>query len=393
MRGANARSGQLRESQIRRMSALCRQAGGINLAQGFPDFESPVEIREAACAAIAADVSQYAVTEGSQHLREAITRHYRARDPRWSIDPDTDVCVTCGGTEALFATMAAVLDPGDEVVILEPFYESYGAVAAMCGAVPRYVPLRDDWTLDLRALTAACGKRTAMIVLNFPHNPSGSLLRPEDAAAVGRLAEEYDAIVLSDEMYDHLVLDGTMTHPALESGTSQRVVTVSGISKTYSLTGWRVGWTIGPRSLITPIKRLHDVVTCGAAAPLQQAAAMALSLGTEYERQLQTEFAVRRTLLCDGLRAAGFTFVTPRGGYFVLADYSALSTLDDEAFTLRLLKETGVAAVPGSYFFAGERGRRLVRFAFCKTTETLQEAVRRLQQLPLRDGIGDQKGQ
>ena len=376
---SSARTSQLRDSEIRRMSALCQTVGGVNLAQGFPDFESPVEIRDAARAAIAADVSQYAPTQGTARLRGAIADHYRRRDARWTMDPDANVCVTCGGTEAIFAAMAATLKPGDEVIVPEPFYESYGPVAVLLGAVPRYVPLRNDWTLDLDALWAAGGPRTAMIVLNFPHNPSGSLLDAAEAKAIGDIAGRWDAVVLSDELYDHLVFDGPMVHPALERGAGQRTVTVGGISKTYSLTGWRIGWTVAPPALTTVIKRIHDVVTCGAAAPLQDAAVTALSLGASYDDRLKADYVARRNLLCNGLEQAGFTFVRPRGGYFVLANYSALdSRSDDKEFAHRLLAEAGVAGVPGSYFFSRSGSTQLLRFAFCKKLDTLQEAVRRL---------------
>lgn len=379
MTAVSARTSQLRDSEIRHMSALCQTVGGVNLAQGFPDFESPVEIRDAARAAIAADVSQYAPTPGTARLRGAIADHYHRRDARWTIDPDAEVCVTCGGTEAIFTAMAATLDPGDEVIVPEPFYESYGPVAALLGAVPRYVPLRNDWTLDAGAVQATCGPRTAMIVLNFPHNPSGSLLDIAEAKAIGDIAERCDAVVLSDELYDHLAFDGPMIHPALDSGAGQRTITVGGISKTYSLTGWRIGWTVASPALTTVIKRIHDVVTCGAAAPLQDAAVTGLSLGASYDDRLKAEYVARRDLLCDGLEQAGFTFVRPQGGYFVLANYSALdSGSNDHEFAHRLLAEAGVAAVPGSYFFASPGSTQLLRFAFCKKLDTLQDAVRRL---------------
>ena len=389
-RDVSARSVNLQDSAIRRMSALCAQAGGVNLAQGFPDFPCPPELKDAAARALYDDHNQYAPTAGVPALRLKIAERYNARDPRWRVDPEEGICVTCGGTEAVFAAMAAVLDPGDEVIVPEPFYESYAPVARILGASVRFAPLRRaDWGIDMQALADAFTPATRLLVLNSPHNPTGAVLSAAELDRVARLVAERGAFILSDEMYDRILFEGEVAPPGVHDAVRERTITVGGISKTYSVTGWRIGWTIAAPRLTTAIRRLHDLITCGAPAPLQHAAVTGLGLADEYHRGLASRYRQARDRLCAALEQAGFDFVRPAGGFFVMADFSAVAPrLDAAAFTEQLLAKHGIAAVPGPYFFADPaRGESLARFAFCKSEPTIDEAVERLAGLA-RGGLG-----
>lgn len=377
---------QFQESVIREMTRHALAHGAVNLAQGFPDFPCPQELKDAACRAIQADVNQYAITWGAREFRRALAEKTR-RFLGLEVDPETELTVTCGSTEAMIASLLAVVDPGDEVVVFEPFYENYGPDAILCGAVPRYVPLRPtghgrgaDWTFDPEDLRAAFGPKTRAIVLNTPNNPTGKVFSAEELEAVASLCREFDAVALTDEIYEHITFDGA-AHTALATlpGMRDRTITVNGLSKTYSVTGWRIGYALAPPALTAGIRKVHDFLTVGAAAPLQEAGVTALGLPDGYYRELAALYREKRDRFLPALEEVGFRVHWPRGAYYAMADFSALGDEDDTAFALRLVREAGVAAVPGSSFFSRpELGRRLVRFCFCKRSETLDEAVLRL---------------
>lgn len=364
------------ESVIREMSRVCRQHGGVNLAQGFPDFPAPLPMKNAACAAIAADVNQYAVTWGAPRLREAVARRTSAYNGI-AVDPERDVTVTCGATEAMVAVMLALLDPGDEVVVFEPFYENYGPDCILAGATPRFVRLSaPDWTFDERELERAIGPRTRAIVVNTPHNPTGKVFSRAELEAIAALCLRHDLVAITDEIYEYILYDGA-EHLSLATlpGMAERTVTISGLSKTWSATGWRIGWSVAPPKLTGAIRKVHDFLTVGAPAPLQEAAADALAFGPEYFAGLARDYAARRAALLATLEACGLAAHVPRGAYYVMANFRALSGLDDTAFALELVKDGGVATVPGSSFFRERAdGRDWVRFCFAKKLETLERA-------------------
>jgi aspartate/methionine/tyrosine aminotransferase len=368
------------ESVIRDMTRLAVAHGAINLAQGFPDFPCPPELKEAAKEAIDADINQYAITWGAAPLREAIAEKV-ARTYGLRVDPEREVCVTCGSTEAMIASILAVVDPGDEVVIFEPFYENYGPDAILAGAVPRYVELHEPgWTLDEAELRAAFSNRTRGLILNTPNNPTGKVFSREELEAIARLCERWGVVAFTDEIYEHLTYDGHRHVPlATIPGMEDRTVTINALSKTYSVTGWRVGWTIAAPPLTEGIRKVHDFLTVGAAAPLQEAGAVALRLPDAYYERLAREYRERRDLLVELLEAAGFRAARPAGAYYVMADISGLGFDDDVVAARRLCVEAGVAAVPGSSFYARpERGRTKLRFSFCKRLETIRAAGERL---------------
>ena len=329
------------ESVIREMTRVARQHGAINLAQGFPDFPAPALLKEAACEAVRADINQYAITWGADPLRRALAGKYR-RLYGMEVDPEEEVTVTCGATEAMAAAMLALVDPGDEVIVLEPFYENYGPDAVLCGAKPVFV----------RA----------------------------ELEVIARLCAEHDALAFTDEIYEHILYEGEHVPLATLPGMRERTVTISGFSKTFAVTGWRVGTMVAPRALTAAIRKTHDFLTVGAPAPLQEACAAGLErLGAEYYDELANSYRRRRDVLYDGLIAAGFRCARPAGAYYILADFSGLSDLPDDEFARWLAREVGVAPVPGSSFYAEPgRGRARVRFAFCKTLETLERAAERL---------------
>jgi aspartate/methionine/tyrosine aminotransferase len=387
------KAGRFTESVIREMTRQAMLYGAINLAQGFPDFPAPAEIKRAAAEAIAADINQYAITWGAKGLREAIARQMQV----WqglTIDPEAEITVCCGSTEAMIATLLAVCNPGEEIVIFEPFYENYGPDAILCGADPRFVALRPPadpggegaWHFDEKELRAAFGPRTKAIILNTPNNPTGKVFTREELEFIRDLCVEFNALAITDEIYEHILYDGSR-HISLATleGMRDRCVTINGLSKTYSVTGWRVGWAVASPPLTGAIRKVHDFLTVGAAAPLQEAGAVALSLPQQYYEELAAAYLARRDRLLAALRQAGFRAFTPRGAYYIMTDISAFGFPDDIQFTNYLVKEIGVAPVPGSSFYSNPRdGARQVRFAFCKRDATLDDAARRLLRLRKR---------
>lgn len=377
---------QFTESVIREMTRLNQMHGGVNLSQGFPDFPAPAAIKEAACAAIMADVNQYAVTWGTKGLRDAIAREFTRRYAV-PVVPDQQVTVTCGSTEAMMATMMALIDPGDEVVIFEPFYENYGPDAILSGATPRFVTLREpDWSFDPDELAAAFSNRTKAIILNTPNNPTGKVFSRAELEIIAALCQKWGAIAISDEIYEHIVYDGA-THVPIASidGMAERTVTINSLSKTYSVTGWRVGWAISPPALTGAIRKVHDFLTVGAAAPLQEAGVAALGVADSYYVELARNYQRRRDVLLDILRRRQFTCYVPQGAYYIMTDIGGFGFADDVEFARYLVKDVGVAAVPGSSFYRhAELGRTKLRFCFCKKDETLAAADARLERLTAR---------
>jgi aminotransferase len=368
------------ESVIREMTRHATLHGAVNLAQGFPDFACPPELKEAAKAAIDADINQYAITWGARDFREAIAANARRFYPSWSVDPETDLTVTCGATEGMIAAMLALVDPGDEVIVFEPFYENYGPDAILSGAVPRYVTLHEpDWHIDPDELRGAFGPRTRAIILNTPHNPTGKVFSRPELELIGGLVQEHDALVLTDDIYEHIVYDGTHIPMATLPGMAERTVSVNSLSKTYSVTGWRVGWVAAAAPLTNAIRKVHDFLTVGAAAPLQAAGTVALGLPDAYFTDLAVDYRRRRDQLLPALEAAGLRPYVPDGAYYVMVDITGVTDEDDVTFAMRLTASPGVASVPGSSFYSRpELGRTKVRFAFPKRDETLAEAARRL---------------
>ena len=371
---------QFTESVIREMTRLNEMYGGVNLSQGFPDFPAPEAVKEAACAAIRADVNQYAVTWGARGLREAIAVEFTRRHGL-PIVPDEQVTVCCGATEAMMATMMGIVDPGDEVIIFEPFYENYGPDVILSGATPRYVTLCEpSWTFDAGELAAAFTNRTKAIILNTPNNPTGKVFTHQELEAIAALCRKWDVVAISDEIYEHIIYDGHRHVPiATIDGMADRTVTINSLSKTYSVTGWRVGWTISPKSLTDAIRKVHDFLTVGAAAPLQEAGVAALGVPEAYYQQLAEGYRRRRDVLLDILERHHFTCYKPYGAYYIMTDIAVFGFRDDVEFARYLVKEVGVAAVPGSSFYRNAAaGRTKLRFCFCKRDETLAEADKRL---------------
>jgi len=376
------------ESVIREMTRQAMLYGAVNLAQGFPDFPAPAEIKRAAQEAIAADVNQYAITWGARNLRNAIARQMQ----EWqgiAVDPEAQITVCCGSTEAMISTLLAVCNKGDEVVIFEPFYENYGPDSVLSGAKPVFVKLRPPttadggWTFDEHELRAAFHNHTKAIILNTPNNPTGKVFTRAELELISGLCVQFDVLAITDEIYEHILYDGTQhISMARLDGMSERTVTINGLSKSYSVTGWRVGWAVGPPTITNAIRKVHDFLTVGAPAPLQEAGAAALALPRAYYDNLANAYRARRDRLIPALTEAGFQCFQPRGAYYVMTDISAFEFPDDVTFTKHLVKEIGVAAVPGSSFYNDPRdGANQVRFAFCKKDATLDEAGKRLRKL------------
>jgi aspartate/methionine/tyrosine aminotransferase len=388
MRHVSQKASRFTESVIREMTREALKHGAVNLAQGYPDFAAPEGIKQAAVDAIERDINQYAITWGARDFRRAI-----ADKTAWhlelEIDPEREITVTCGSTEGMIASLLATVDPGEEVVVFEPFYENYGPDAILTGAVPRHVSLRPpDWSFDPDELRRAFSRRTRAIIICNPNNPSGKVFTREELQFIADLCIEHDALAITDEIYEHIVYtDGggaATRHLCMATlpGMRERTIVVNSLSKTYSVTGWRVGYCIAPPEITSAIRKVHDFLTVGAAAPLQAAGAYALSLPWEYYQGLATEYQRRRDLFLPALEAAGLRFYRPAGAYYVMAEIGGLGFPTDIDFTRHLIREIGVACVPGSSFFRSPTdGANLVRFCFCKRDETLLAAAERLQRL------------
>lgn len=371
------------ESVIREMTRLAIAHKAVNLSQGFPDFSAPAEVKRAAQEAIAADINQYAITWGAKSLRNAIAAKFQATQGV-VVDPEREITVCCGSTEAMISSMLAIVNPGDEVVLFEPFYENYGPDAILSGATPRFVKLHPPaWEFDPRELAAAFGPATKAIILNTPNNPTGKVFTRAELETIRDLCARWNAYAITDEIYEHMVYDGAehISMAAIE-GMRERTITINALSKTYSVTGWRVGWAIASPEVTSAIRKVHDFLTVGAAAPLQEAGAKALQFPKEYYDTLAREYHDRRERLLKILTGAGFRCFQPRGAYYIMTDISAFGFPNDVAFAKYLVKEIGVAAVPGSSFYKNPAdGKDRLRFTFCKTERTFQAAAERLEKL------------
>lgn len=370
------------ESVIREMTRLAMLHGAMNLAQGYPDFPAPAFIKQAAVDAINADINQYAITWGAPRLRRAIADK-TCRFYGLEVDPDREVTVTCGATEAMMCAMLAVVEEGDEVIVFEPFYENYVPDAAMSGARLVFVTLRGEgFSFDPGELRRAFSPRTRAIIVNTPNNPSGKVFTRAELQQIAALCQEFDTLCITDEIYEHILYDGREHIPmATLPGMYERTITISGLSKTFSVTGWRLGYLVAPPHLTDALRKVHDFLTVGAPAPLQEAAAVAIEQADAYYPELREMYAAKRAILLEALRAAGFACHQPEGAYYIMADFSALGfDGDDTAFAHHLIRDIGVAPVPGSSFYrpGSDAGSRMVRFTFSKSDETLREAARRL---------------
>src|ERR1022692_2592170 len=377
---------QFTESVIREMTRQAMAKGALNLAQGFPDFAAPAILKQAATDAIEADINQYSVTWGAKPFREAIAAKY-LRTYEMDYDPEQEITVCCGATEGMVATLLAVLNPGDEVVLFEPFYENYGPDTQLCGAETRYVTLHaPDWHFDPDELRRAFNPRTRAIIVNSPNNPTGKVFTRAELEQIAALCQEFDVLAITDEIYEHILYDDAVHVPiASLPGMRDRSILVNSMSKTYSVTGWRVGWVLAPPDLTNSIRKVHDFLTVGAAAPLQAAGVVALGLPDEYYQGLGAEYAKRRDHIISSLESAGFRCFRPHGAYYVMTDVSGFGFEDDVAFVRHLIDCVGIAAVPGSSFYARDlRGSQQVRFCFCKKYETLESARHKLGNLNVR---------
>ncbi|PYQ34236.1 MAG: aminotransferase [Acidobacteria bacterium] len=368
------------ESVIREMSRFGAEVGGVNLAQGLPDFEPPREVLDALSKAISdPEHHQYSFTWGSAAFRSAVAAKY-ARMNGMRPDPETEVTITCGVSEAEVAAILALTEPGDEAIVFEPWYENYLPACILAGVKPRFVPLREpDYALDFDALEKALRRRTRLLLLNTPGNPSGRVLTRDELSQIARICSRAGVIAVVDEIYEHIWFDGH-EHVSLGSlpGMEHSTVTLSGLGKSYAVTGWRIGWAVASAPLTSRIRKVHDYLTICAPAPFQEAGRAALALPDSYYGNLRREYAARREILLAGLDAAGLAFTPPQGAYYVMADAAALGWRDDRAFVEFLARRAGVVAVPGSSFYARNGGRTRARFNFAKRKETLEEAARRL---------------
>jgi aspartate/methionine/tyrosine aminotransferase len=364
------------ESVIREMTRLALQHNAVNLAQGFPDFPAPQILKDAARQAIADDINQYAITWGAKPFRDAITAKYR-RTYGLDVDPEREITVVCGSTEGMIASLLAVSDPGDEVIIFEPFYENFGPDTMLCSAERKFVRLHPpDWRFDPDELRRAFSARTKAIIINSPGNPTGHVLDRAQLEFIAQLCQEFDALAITDEIYEHIIFDGAQ-HISMMSipGMRDRTILINSMSKTYSVTGWRVGWVLACPEITQSIRKVHDFLTVGAAAPLQQAGVTALSLPESYYTELATEYAERRDTMLAMLERAGFRCSRPRGAYYIMAEISAFGFANDVEFVRHLIEHVKLAAVPGSSFFSNSLdGANWIRFCFPKKYETLKAA-------------------
>ena len=380
--GTAARLAQFGESVFSEISRLAAKHDAVNLGQGFPDFDGPDFVKEAALRAIRDGHNQYAPMVGVPALREAVAARF-LEETGLTVDPDQWVTVTCGCTEAIAATLVGLTNPGDEVIILEPFYDSYPACLAMTDAVPRFLPIRPpDFRLDVDALRSMVNERTRFILVNTPHNPCGKVYSAEELDSIAAIAIEHDLVVIMDEVYDRLVFEGEHVYMASRPGMAERTISLRSLGKTFSLTGWKIGWAVAPPHLTAGIRSAHQFFTFAVSTPFQHATIAALEAPQSYFDTFTSEYRARRDLLCGALDDVGFDVFTPAGTYFVLADHTPFGFRDDVEFCRHLASEVGVAAIPPSAFYHDPaEGRDLVRFAFCKSTPVLEAAIDRLQAL------------
>jgi len=379
----SVKASQFTESVIREMTRLAMKHKAVNLGQGFPDFGAPEEIKKAAQEAIAADINQYAITWGAKPFRDAIADRFEKTNGV-RIDPEREITVCCGSTEAMMATMMAIINPGDEVVVFEPYYENYGPDAILSGATPRFVKMRaPDWSFDPKELAAAFGPKTKAIIVNTPNNPTGKVFERAELELIREQCQTWNTFAITDEIYEHMLYDGAK-HISLATldGMRERTITINALSKTYSVTGWRVGWAIAPPEVSSSIRKVHDFLTVGAAAPLQVAGAAALHFPESYYTHLATDYKQKRDRMLGVLGGAGFKCFKPRGAYYIITDISGFGFSDDVTFTRHLIENIGVAGVPGSSFYRNPvDGSQQVRFTFCKTEKTVAAAEERLAKL------------
>jgi aminotransferase len=388
----STKAGYFTESVIREMSRLAAKHKAVNLAQGMPDFPCPQELKDAAAKALNDDINQYAITWGDKMFRDAIAEK-NARYIGLQADPETEITVCCGATEGMIATMLALVDPGDEVIVFEPFYENYGPDAILAGATPRYVSLNPpDWSFNKEELEKAFTRKTRAIILNTPHNPTGKVFTRSEMETIAELCKKHGVYVFTDEPYEHIIFDDA-SHIAMATlpGMRDLTVTINSLSKTYSVTGWRLGTITASPELTAAIRKVHDFLTVGAAAPLQRAGATAMRFPESYYVKLAMDYQIRRDTMLDILKETGISYFKPQGAYYVFCDISEFGYKNDVAFTEFLVKDIGVAVVPGSSFFRpGDRGHKYIRFCFAKKPETLESARERL--INLRDLPRDGKG-
>lgn len=368
------------ESIIRDMTRVCLKHRGVNLSQGFPDFAAPIEIKEAAVKAIEADINQYAITWGTPPLRQAIADKF-ARYNGVKVDAEKEITVCCGATETMIASLLAIVNPGEEVIVFEPFYENYGPDTILCGATPRFITLHEpDWHFDGAELKRAFNNKTKAIIINTPNNPTGKVFSREELQFIADLCQKWGVVAVCDEIYEHILYNGA-EHISMASlgGMGEQTITINSISKTYSLTGWRVGWAIASLALTGSIRKVHDFLTVGAAHPLQEAATQALHLPQRYYHTLAEEYTERRDFLMMVLEEVGFKIYRPQGAYYIMTDVGHWGFEDDAACSYYLVEKFGVATVPGSAFYSRrELGKTKVRFAFPKKMATLEQAAEKL---------------
>ena len=377
------------------MTRVALSVGAVNLSQGYPDFGAPAEIKEAAAKAIHDDHNQYSVTWGLKPLRDAIATHYQRRY-EMDVDPDKNIVVCCGATESMIAAILAVVNPGEEIIFFEPYYESYIPNCHITQSTPHFVSLHPpvegaasglagpgEWWFDPAELAAAFNNKTKVIIVTSPHNPTGKVFNRAELECIAALCQKHDVLAVTDEIYEFITYDGAQHIPiATLPGMADRTITISGMSKTFSVTGWRLGYAVAPEDLMVSIRKAHDFMSVCAATPLQHAAVAALNLSDDYYTKLRADYTWRRNFMIETLTDVGFKPVVPQGAYYTMADFSAVSQEDDVTFSLRMAKEIGVACVPGSPFFSRpELSKNIVRFAFCKREATLRQAAERLQKL------------
>ena len=381
------KAAQFKESVIREMSRVAAKHKAVNLAQGFPDFPAPPEVKDAACRAIMNNHNQYAITWGTKRLRDGIVAK-TLRDYGVQLDPETNLTVCCGATEGMIASLMATVNPGEEVVVFEPFYENYGPDAILCGATPRFVSLNPpEFSFDRVELTAAFNDKTRAIIINSPNNPTGRVFSRSDLEFIAELCLKYDVLAITDEIYEHILYDGAEHIPLWTlPGMAERTIAVNSVSKTYSVTGWRIGFIMASAELTTSIRKVHDFLTVGASAPLQEACAEAFGFPDSYYQELSEFYRERRDYLLQALTDVGFRCVRPGGAYYIMAEIEPFGWDDDVAFAIYLASEIGVATVPGSSFYSPGHpdAKKFIRFCFCKEMTTLYAAVEKLQQLKVK---------